>query len=201
MNRDMTGRSFNSDVDRDPALPVWRVVGQLLRHPFRAFIEGWNWKAAVLSWILRVPIYVITTFKSGWHAVALAALVEASFSSGAAGVYAAFTEAVRYAQPQSTVAFLLLVVLPAVMVALDALMHHVARTPHLLAGVEASIVVSIASSGFNWFSMRRGTLLVGSTARPFSSDLSALPKLILKFIAEPFVILWRAARQWCAALI
>jgi len=201
MNGDMTGRSLNSTAGRDPAPPVWRVVGQLLRHPFRAFIEGWNWKAAILSWILRVPIYVITTFKSGWHAVALAGLVEATFTAGAAGVYAAFTEAVRYAQPQSTVAFLLLVMLPAVMVALDALVHHVAHTPHLIAGVEVSIVVSIASSGFNWYSMRRGTLLVGSAARPFSSDLSALPKLILKFVAEPFVILWRTARQLCAALI
>lgn len=197
----MTHRSFNAIVDQDPAPPVWLVVRQLLRHPFRAFIEGWNWKAAILSWILRVPIYVITTLKSGWHAVALAALVEASFTSGAAGVYAAFTEAVRYAQPQSIVALLLLVALPAVMVALDAVVHLVARTPHLLAGVEASIVVSVVSSGFNWFSMRRGTLLVGDAARPFSSDLSALPKLILKFVAEPFVSLWRAARQWCAALI
>jgi len=184
-----------------PAPRVWPVVGQLLRHPFHSFIEDWNWKAAALSCVLRVPIYLATTFKSGWHAAALAGLVEASFSTASAGVYAAFTEAVRDAQPQSTVGVLLLVVLPVIMVTLDALVHRVMHTPHLFAGVAVSFVVSIASSGFNWYSMRRGTLLVGSAAQPFGNDLSVLPRLIVKFIAEPFVHLWRAARQWCAALI
>lgn len=184
-----------------PGPQVWSVVGQLLRHPFHSFIEDWNWKAAMLSCVLRVPIYLGTTIKSGWHAAAVAGLVEASFSTATAGVYAAFTEAVRDAQPQSTVGVLLLGVLPVVMVTLDALVHRVMHTPHLFAGVAVSFVVSIASSGFNWYSMRRGTLLVGSAARPFGSDLSALPRLIVKFIAEPFVLLWRAARQWCAALI
>jgi ascorbate-specific PTS system EIIC-type component UlaA len=172
-----------------------------MRHPVQAFVVCWNWKAAVLSCILRVPIYLITTFKYGWRAATLAGLVEAFFSTGAAGVYASFTEAVRYAQPQSTVAFLLLVVLPAVMVTLDALTHYVMRTPHLAAGVSASIVVSVLSSGFSWYSMRQGTLLIGSAARPFGSDVSAIPRLIVKFVAEPFVLLWRAAGGLHAVLL
>ena|SRR5271165_2453007 len=190
---DKATTSLRPVLAKRPAPRVWSVVGQLLRHPFRSFIKEWNWKAAVLSCVLRVPIYIATTFKSGWHAAALAGLVEASFTTAAAGVYAAFTEAVRDAQPESTVGVLLLIVLPAVMVALDALVHRLMHTPHLFAGVAVSFVVSIASSGFNWYSMRRGTLLVGSAARPFGSDISALPRLIVKFIGEPFVLLWRAA--------
>jgi len=185
----------------DQAPSVWPVVHELLRHPVRSFIEGWNWKAAVLSGVLRVPIYVITTARSGWQAATLAGFVEAVFTAGAAGVYASFTEAVRFAEPQSTVGFLLLVVLPAVMLLFDSLFHYVMRTPHLVAGVTASIVVSVLSSAFNWYSMRRGTLLVGSEARSFAADILALPILIAKFVAEPFALVWRTARQLCAALI
>ncbi len=197
----MTQPLTTSSDGQNASPEVWNVVGQLLRHPVGSFIESWNWKAAVLSWILRVPIYVITTAKSGWQSASLAGLVELVFTTGAAGVYASFTQAVRFAQPQATVGFLLLIVLPAIMLVLDGVVHWVMRTPHLVAGVTASIVVSVLCSAFNWYSMRRGTLLVGREGRSFGNDIAALPILIAKFIAEPFAYLWRTASQLCAALI
>lgn len=114
-------------------------------------------------------------------------------------VYAAFTEAVRYAVPEFVVGLLLLVVLPAITLALDALLHYLVRTPNLVAGVAASLAVSVLSSAFNWYSMRRGTLLVGPKARPFTSDVASLPILIARFLSEPFVLLWRALRFLCAS--
>ena len=173
---------------------VWSVVGNLLRHPMHSFIKCWNWKAGALSVILRAPVYVATTFRHGWEAATLAGAVEAVFSAGAAGVYAAFTEAVRYAVPEFVVGVLLLVVLPAITLALDALLHYVVRTPNLVAGVAVSLGVSVLSSAFNWYSMRRGTLLIGPKARPFTSDVASLPILIARFLSEPFVLLWRALR-------
>jgi hypothetical protein len=174
---------------------VWAVLRQLLRHPVHSFLTCWNWKAGALSIFLRVPIYVATTFKYGWQATTLAAAVEAVFSSAAAGVYAALTEAIRYATPQSIVGVILLVVLPAITLVFDALFHYVMGTPNLAAGVTVSLVVSILSSGFNWYSMRRGTLLVGEQARPFGSDVASLPLLIARFVAEPFILLWRNVRR------
>ena len=100
---------------------VWLVMQQLLSRPVHSFVTCWNWKAAALSCILRVPVYVITTFRHGWEAIGLAACVEGVFSAGASGVYAAFTEAVRYAVPEFVVAMLLLVIFPAITVLLDAL--------------------------------------------------------------------------------
>src|SRR5271165_6802799 len=84
---DKATTSLRPVLAKRPAPRVWSVVGQLLRHPFRSFIKEWNWKAAVLSCVLRVPIYIATTFKSGWHAVAVAGLVEASFTTAAAGIH------------------------------------------------------------------------------------------------------------------
>ncbi|MGA9389143.1 MAG: hypothetical protein WBV69_01730 [Candidatus Sulfotelmatobacter sp.] len=190
-----------SSVDQDQSSRVWSVLGQLLRHPVHSFVICWNWKAGALSIILRAPVYVITTLKYGWQAATLAGIVEALFSAAAAGVYAALTEAIRYAEPQYLVALLLLAVLPAITLCFDALVHYIMHTPNLVVGVTASLVVSIVSSAFNWYSMRRGTLLVGRAARSFTSDILALPLLIAKFLGEPVAFLWRTVKELCTALV
>ena len=178
---------------------VWTVLRRLFRHPADSFITGWNWKAGALSIILRAPIYVATTFKFGAQAATRAGMVEALFSAGAAGIYAALTQAIRYAEPEAVVAVLLLAILPAITLVFDALFHHAMGTPNLRAGVLVSLVVSILSSGFNWYSMRRGTLLVGPRSRTFSSDIAALPILIGRFILTPFMLLVRALKTLCMA--
>src|SRR5215813_7675821 len=169
-----TDQPSTAPFSRDRA-SVWTVVGQLFRHPVDSFIAGWNWKAGALSIILRAPIYVATTFKFGAQAATRAGLVEALFSAGAAGVYAALTQAIRYAEPEAVVAILLLAILPGITLALDASFHHFMGTPNLRAGVLASLVVSILSSGFNWYSMRRGTLLVGPNRERFRPILQCCP--------------------------
>lgn len=185
----------------DRSSSLGSVLRQLLRHPVQSFVICWNWKAAALSMILRVPVYVITTLRYGWRAATLAGLVEALFTALAAGVYAAFTEAIRDAEPQYMVGFLLLVLLPAITLGFDALVHYVMHTPNLAAGVTASLVVSIVSSAFSWYSMRRGTLLVGPAARSFRSDILALPVLILRFLGEPLAFLWRTVKELCTAMV
>jgi hypothetical protein len=180
---------------------VWPVVRHLLRHPVHSFITCWNWKAGALSIMLRVPIYVGTTFKYGLRATALAGGVEAVFSCGAAGVYAALTQAIRYAEPQTVVGFLLLVVLPAITLGLDALFHYAMHTPNLAVGVAVSFVVSVLSSAFNWYSMRRGTLLIGQKAPSFGADIASLPLLIARFMAEPFIFLWRTLKLLCVPVV
>ena len=182
-------------------LSVWSVLCQLLSHPVHSFIIGWNWKAAALSVVLRVPVYVGTTSRYGWRAVTLAAAVEALFSAAAAGVYAAFTEALRYAVPQVVVAAFLLLVLPAITMALDGAFHYVMHTPNLVAGMSVSLAVSIVSYAFNWYSMRQGTLLVGPKARSLASDIASLPLLIARFLLAPFLLLWRAMRFLSSSVV
>jgi len=175
------------------------VLRRLLQNPYAAFVRSWNWKAAALSVILRAPVYVATTIHHGWRRATLEAFVEGGFSACASGVYGAFTQAVRDAEPQSAVACLLVVVLPAITLTLDSLLHWAIGTPNLHAGITASFVVSVLSSLFTWYSMRRGTLLVGSEGESFWSDLARLPLLILRFLAEPFGFLRRKARRMCWA--
>lgn len=175
------------------------VLWRLLRNPYAAFVRSWNWKAAALSVILRAPIYLATTLRSGWKQAALAAFAEGAYSAGLSGVYAAFTQAVRGAEPQGAVACLIVALLPAIALVLDSLLHWAVGTPHLRAGVMASFVVSVISSLFTWYSMRRGTLLVGGEGCSFWLDLSRLPGLTVRFLLEPFHFIRRMARKACWA--
>jgi len=44
-------------------------------------------------------------------------------------------------------------------------------------------VLTVVSTGFNLFAMRRGTLIVGAAGRTMLDDLKALPRLIVQFVA------------------
>ena len=51
------------------------------------------------------------------------------------------------------------------------------------------------SALFNWYAMRRGTLLVGTEGRAFATDLHRLPVLIVSFLAVlPLKLLERLKR-------
>jgi hypothetical protein len=167
----------------------------LAADPFAAFVRSWNWKAAAFSVILRAPIYAISTLRYGLSRAEFEAMAEGAFSAVAAGVYAACTQAIRDAEPQSGVAFILLVLLPLIALVLDSLMHYLLGTPNLKAGILASFIVSVLSSGFSWYSMRRGALIIGSEGHSFGADMAAIPRLIVSFVAAPFLGAGRMIRR------
>jgi hypothetical protein len=70
------------------------------------------------------------------------------------------------------------------------------HTPNLAAGIIASVLISAVASLFDWYVMRRGTLLMGDEGSSFSSDLRSLPPLVLSFVLEPSAWAWRSTLQW-----
>lgn len=77
----------------------------------------------------------------------------------------------------------LTLVLPVTFQILEYLLHWFRGTPHLRFAGIVSLVVSGTSALFNWYAMRRGTLLVGRGAGGFGGDLRRLPRLLLGFLA------------------
>jgi hypothetical protein len=154
---------------------------ELLRRPW-ILLELWNWKAAVLSICLRVPIFLTATLRRGWIEAVSAVVAECIFCAASAGFFGAIVQLFRLAQPQWLALLLLTVILPALFQALEYVLHWTRGTPHLRLAEIASAVVSILSTLFNWYIMRRNTLLVGPEGRRFSSDLARLPRLLLNFI-------------------
>lgn len=153
----------------------------LLRRPW-IIVRLWNWKAAALSLILRVPIFLAASFRGGLAAAASAVLTESAFCAAAAGFYGSIAQLFRLAQPQWLSLLLITVILPALFQALEYVLHWMRGTPHLRLAELISACVSATSALFNWYIMRRDTLLVGQEGGRFATDLARLPGLLLSFI-------------------
>jgi len=122
-------------------------------------------------------------------------LAESAYCAGTAGFYGAFVQAIRNARPTWATALVLTLFLPAVMQAVEYLVHWLRGTHHLHAVLIGSVAVSALSSLFNWFAMKRGTLLVGKEGKSFQRDLQRLPLLAMSFVISGPRWLWRKGRK------
>ncbi len=148
----------------------------MLRHP-AVLLREWNWKAAAFSAIIRGLIFFVTNRHSS-HASAWRALgVEVVYAIAAAGVAGTVTQRLRYARPLWQTALVLLFVVPLAMLAAQALVHHLAGTPRVRAGLLLSFGFASFATGFNWFAMRHGIFVAGN-GRSFLRDLAALATLL-----------------------
>jgi hypothetical protein len=179
-------------------LPVGSVLWHLFTCPYDTFILRWNWKAALLSAATRAPIFLLIATGHGWRRASVAMLAEAAFRAGSTGFFAAATQALRYAQPTWGALMLVLTGFPFLTLVLDGPLHMVMHTPNLAAGMLVSLTITAITSMFDWYAMRRGTLLVGDEANGFWSDVKALPPLAMSFMLDPPVWAWRSTREWFA---
>jgi len=143
----------------------------------------WNWKSALLSVVLRGPIFVAAGARQGWRAALAALLTESIFCALSAGFYGAVVQILKDAEPQWLTGVFLTVVMPVTFQVLEYLLHWFRGTPHLRVAAIVSLVVSAISALFNWYAMRRGTLLVGGEGGGFGGDLHRLPRLLVGFVA------------------
>jgi hypothetical protein len=142
----------------------------------------WNWKAAVLSMVLRGPIFFTATLQKGWRAALVTLLMESLFCALGVGLYNALVQILRDASPQWLTVVLLTVVFPGTLQALEYLLHGLRGTPHLHAAALTSLCVGAMATLFNWFAMRRGVMLVGRKAGGLWSDLRRMPLVLLNFV-------------------
>ena len=172
---------FPASADARPTPSFLRTLLGLLRRP-QQVLYLWNWKSALLSILLRGPIFLVASVRHGWKASLAAFLTESVFCALTAGFYGAIVQFLRNAEPQwLTIAFLT-IAMPAGFQGLEYWLHWMRGTPHLRLAEIFSVVVSACSALFNWYAMRRGTLLVGEEGTDFGTDLRRLPRLFLKFV-------------------
>lgn len=165
-----------------PSRSVLELLFEIMRSP-QKLLRLWNWKSAVLSVILRGPIFLIAAIRQGWAGVIGALFTESAFCAVSAGFYGALVQSLKDAEPRWLTGILLALVIPALSQGIEYLLHWFRGTPHLRIAEIASLIISGLSALFNWYAMRRGTLLVGGEGASFGSDLGRLPRLILGFLA------------------
>jgi hypothetical protein len=108
---------------------------------------------------------------------------EVAYCVATAGLYGSLVQSLKDAEPQWLTGVVLAVVIPALFQTAEYLLHWFRGTPHLRMAEIVSVILSGVSALFNWYAMRRGTLLVGGEGSSFGSDLGRLPRLIFGFLA------------------
>jgi hypothetical protein len=177
-----------------PAAPPTYTVGEawsnLLNNPSQ-FIRYWNYKGAILSGVLRAPIFLVT-YLLGKESLKLAigaAMVQFVFRFFFAGVSGALIQAFRRVEPAWKALFTILLVVPLISHLFEFLLQTAfamltGTHDHTDEAVIRSICVSIVSALFTLFIMRRNVLIVGETeSKSLFHDLSRLPLLVFHFVA------------------
>jgi hypothetical protein len=159
-------------------------------------VRRWNWKAAVLSSIVRGLIFFSVNLVAGPRAAVAALITELAFRGVASGFYGALTEAFRYAEPEWAASLAALLLLPIFCHSLEFLVHLMRGTAKLRASVLASVCFTAISTLFNLYAMRRGALVTGKGGDTLGSDLKRMPRLVVSFlVAGPRAALRLSVRK------
>lgn len=168
---------------------------RLFRNPFELMVRRWNWKAAFFSSLVRGIIFFIANLTAGWRAATGAMLAEWIYRAATSGFYGAITQTLGEAEPEWHGAAAAMILLPVLSHSLEFLVHWLRHTPHLKASVISSMSFTVISTLFNFYAMRRGTMVVGRNSPSLAQDMRALPRIIGGFLAAGPVWIWRSCRS------
>ena len=175
----------------EPSTSVLRVLRDLVLHPVEMIARRWNWKAALLSSIVRAMIFFFANLAAGPHAALAAFLTELTFRGAVSGFYGALTEAFRFAEPEWAAAVVAMILLPLTGHSLELAVHLLRGTVKLRTSIIASVCFTAVSTLFNLYAMRRGALVTGEGQQTLSSDMKRMPRLIAGFLVSGPLAAWR----------
>jgi hypothetical protein len=161
-----------------------REIGHdLICHPVRNLVLRWNWKSALLSPLVRGVFVFAASAGAGADAAVNAVIVEVLYRSLTSGFCGAMVEAFRSAEPYWAGQLTVLLVVPLISDSFDLILHWRYATKEFGRSASISLAVTIVSTAFNFFAMRRGVLIVGERRRTLLQDLAMLPALAFGFLA------------------
>jgi hypothetical protein len=177
-----------------PAISQSNTIGEawanLLRDPAQ-FIRYWNYKGAIMSGVMRAPIFLVT-YLVGKESLKLAlgaAFVQFIFRFFFAGVTGAMIQSFRRVEPAWKALFTILLFVPLISHVFEFLVqasfaYVTATNDHTDEAVVRSICFSIISALFTLFIMRRNVMIVGEEgSKSLFNDLTRIPVLIFHFVA------------------
>lgn len=187
-------------ANRERATSVTAILRLLASDPAGQLLFRWNWKAAVMSSLLRAHIFLAANATAGLRRAFAAAAAEFVFRFLTSGFYGSLTQAFRNAEPAWTGIVAVMILLPLTSHSLEFAVHFMRGTPHLRTSIISSVIFTMFSTAFNWFAMRRGALVVGNVQTSLRSDLTRVPALLVDFMRAGAQIPLIAFRNICRNL-
>lgn len=183
-------------MNAEELLTVRQVLQSLLRHPIQLLIVRWNWKAAIMSSLIRASIFFVANVSVGVDAALAAMNTEFLYRACTAGFYAALTQSFRHARPAWQATLTAMVLLPLVSHSIELLIHWWRGTPKLAVSILASACFTALSTAYNLFAMRHGALIVGQDASTLGEDLRRTPAILWKFVQVAWdLLMMRSGRR------
>ena len=194
---------INEQADQSkPSDKMIDVVRHLVRHPIETLIWRWNWKSAVLSALLRAPIFFIAYLfkKDGLKLAIGAALAQSVFRIIIGGMNGSIIQSFSKVEP----AWHAVVTVPIILSAFSHVLEFAVQTMYdnqtgvngKGMAITVSITVSAISAVFNLFAMRRGALLVkDESQQSIWRDLKRMPWLALEFLSFPLIWTRRKSKK------
>ena len=176
------------------AVPETHTIGEALRGVWNnpaLFVRNWNYKGAVLSGVMRAPIFLIT-YLAGRESLKLAlgaAAIQFVFRFIFAGVGGTFIQSFRKVEPPWKALVAIMLMLPLISHIFEFILqasfaYATSTQDHTDEAILRSITVSIMSALFTLFAMRRNVMIVGEEdSRSLFHDVSRFPLLIFEFCA------------------
>ncbi len=185
-----TEATFENAPDFAQARTVSEAWSSLVRNPSQ-FIRHWNYKGAILSGLLRAPIFLITYLvaKEGLKLAIAAAVVQFTYRFAFAGITGAIIQSFRRVEPAWKALATILLAVPVVSHLFEfgfqtAFASITGTADHTDQAIVRSICVSIISALFTLFIMRRNVMIVGEEgSKSLFRDVVSMPFLIFDFIA------------------
>ncbi|HQZ82163.1 MAG TPA: hypothetical protein PLR83_02995 [Pyrinomonadaceae bacterium] len=172
------------------SLSISEAWGLVFTHPV-LFIKYWNYKGAILSGVMRAPIFLIT-YLAARESLKLAlgaAAVQFAFRFAFAGLSGALIQAFRKVEPAWKALLSVMLIVPIISHLLEfgfqSLFGYLTSTAaHTDQAIVRSICVSIFSALFALFIMRRNVLIVGEEeSKSLANDVMRIPRLVFEFCA------------------
>lgn len=171
-----------NDVNSVPNFHARETGSQQERVKLSVVIHAvWNWKAALLSAVLRALVFLVINWTAGSHAALAATVAEFGYRILTSGFYGSLIQRFRKVEPAWKASLLVVLLLPIVNQGLDFALHWANGTPKLGASLLASSVITVWASLFNLYAMRQGALVAGTEGRTLMEDIRALPGLLVGF--------------------
>lgn len=187
---DMKEMTFEEMPTVAPTNTIGEAWSNLFRNP-SLFIRHWNYKGAILSGVMRAPIFLIT-YLIGRESIKLAlgaAALQFFFRFFFAGVSGALIQSFRRVEPAWKALFTILLIVPLISHVFEFILqfsfaYMTATSDHTDDAIIRSICASLVSALFTLFIMRRNVLIVGETeSKSLFNDIMRLPFLVFEFIA------------------
>ncbi|MBT9331133.1 hypothetical protein [Paracidobacterium acidisoli] len=148
-------------------------------------LTHWNWKAALLTAVLRGSACIAALRHMELHARQHFGIVEAAYVLLTSGVFSAWQQQSLSIRSRRLGWFTCVFAVPLSSLGLDTLLHLRLDHGNMRALGISALVFTLVSAMFHWHVMQNGAMIVGESSRSLWTDLRQMPRLVLSFIRTP----------------